>query len=54
MPDSWIVAACPLYGSKRRYLPTEIFRGTLSPLLSISNAIRRATVGEMKRAIEGE
>ena len=30
MPDSWIVAECPLCGSKRRYLPTEIFRGSLS------------------------
>ena len=30
MPDSWIVAECPLCGQKRRYLPTEIFRGTLS------------------------
>jgi hypothetical protein len=30
MPDSWIVADCPLCGSKRRYLPTEIFRGSLS------------------------
>ena len=27
MPDSWIVAACPLCETRRRYLPTEIFRG---------------------------
>jgi len=30
MPDSWIVATCPLCGAKRRYLPPEIFRGSLS------------------------
>src|ERR1035441_4415549 len=30
MPDSWIVADCPLCGTRRRYLPTEIFRGALS------------------------
>jgi hypothetical protein len=33
MPDSWIVAQCPLCGQKRRYLPNEIFRGRLSHLL---------------------
>ena len=30
LPDSWIVAACPLCGEQRRYLPAEIFRGRLS------------------------
>ncbi len=30
MPDSWIVAECPLCDEKRRYLPTDIFRGRLS------------------------
>ncbi len=30
MPDSWIIAVCPLCGQKRRYLPTDIFRGRLS------------------------
>ena len=30
LPDSWIVAACPLCGQHRRYLPSEIFRGNLS------------------------
>ncbi len=30
MPDTWIVAACPLCGHKGRYLPSEIFRGNLS------------------------
>ncbi len=30
MPDNWIVAACPLCGQRRRYLPSEIFRGSLS------------------------
>jgi hypothetical protein len=30
MPDSWIIANCPLCGQKRRYLPTDIFRGRLS------------------------
>jgi hypothetical protein len=30
MPDTWIAAKCPLCGEKRRYLPSEIFRGRLS------------------------
>jgi hypothetical protein len=30
MPDSRIVADCPLCGEKRRYLPADIFRGRLS------------------------
>lgn len=30
MPDSWIVARCPLCGEIRHYLPSEIFRGKLS------------------------
>jgi flavoprotein len=30
MPDTWILADCPLCGQKRRYLPTDIFRGSLS------------------------
>ncbi|WP_058186189.1 hypothetical protein [Terracidiphilus gabretensis] len=33
MPSSWIIAACPLCQEKRRYLPTEIFRGRLSQKL---------------------
>jgi hypothetical protein len=27
MPAAWIVADCPLCHEKRRYLPTDIFRG---------------------------
>jgi hypothetical protein len=30
MPDTWIVAECPLCGVRRRYLPPDIFRGRLS------------------------
>ena len=30
MPDSWIVADCPLCGERRAYLPADIFRGRLS------------------------
>ena len=30
MPDTWIMAKCPLCHEKRRYLPAEIFRGRLS------------------------
>ena len=33
MPDTWIVAECPLCGQRRSYLPPEIFRGRLSHLL---------------------
>jgi len=45
MPDSWIVADCPLCGTKRRYLPTEIFRGMLSHLLFIMSTTRRSALG---------
>jgi hypothetical protein len=34
MPDTWIVAVCPLCGESRHYLPTDIFRGRLSVLLA--------------------
>ena len=30
MPDSWIIADCPLCGARRRYLPADIFQGRLS------------------------
>jgi hypothetical protein len=30
MPDTWIVADCPLCGERRAYLPGDIFRGRLS------------------------
>ena len=30
MPDTWIVAVCPLCGDRRRYLPADLFRGKLS------------------------
>ena len=30
MPDSWIIAECPLCRQPRRYLPTDIFQGRLS------------------------
>jgi hypothetical protein len=33
LPDTWIVAACPLCGERRRYVPSEIFRGRLSDRL---------------------
>ena len=41
MPASWIVAQCPLCGDKRRYLPSDIFRGRLSKQLT-SLPARRA------------
>jgi hypothetical protein len=34
LPDTWIVAQCPLCGERRRYLPSEIFRGRLSQRLT--------------------
>jgi hypothetical protein len=33
MPDTWIVAVCPLCGHRWSYLPPDIFRGRLSHLL---------------------
>jgi hypothetical protein len=40
MPDTWIVAECPLCRSKRRYLPPEIFRGALSCRLRFQHVRR--------------
>jgi hypothetical protein len=45
MPDNWIVAECPLCCQRRRYLPSEIFRGALSHLLSVKNLSRRSAHG---------
>ena len=46
MPDTWIIAVCPLCGERRRYLPTEIFRGNLSARLDDRSpaTARRRTV----------
>ncbi len=30
MPSYWIVAECPLCGEKRRYLPSDVFRGRVA------------------------
>jgi hypothetical protein len=30
MPDTWIIADCPLCGASRRYLPADIFQGRIS------------------------
>jgi len=35
LPDTWIVADCPLCREKRRYLPADIFRGILSRHLTV-------------------
>jgi len=45
IPDSWVIAECPLCGQKRRYLPPEIFRGMLSHLLSNRDMMRGAYRG---------
>ena len=34
MPDTWIIAGCQLCGARRRYLPADIFRGSMSPKLA--------------------
>ena len=44
MPDSWIIVGCPLCGASRRYLPADIFRGSLSHKLPVgprSSEVRR-------------
>jgi hypothetical protein len=38
MPDTWVIAVCPLCRSKRRYLPNEIFRGRVSAQLARSDS----------------
>ena len=40
MPDTWIVTDCPLCGSRRAYLPPDIFRGRLSHLLFTRKPVR--------------
>jgi len=30
MPDDWIIAKCPRCGEKRRYVPADIFQGSVS------------------------
>jgi hypothetical protein len=30
MPDTWIIADCPLCDDRRLYLPADVFRGRLS------------------------
>jgi hypothetical protein len=40
MPDTWIVADCPLCGDRRAYLPPDIFRGRLSHLLLMSKPVK--------------
>jgi hypothetical protein len=35
LPDTWIVAACPLCGVRRSYLPADIFRGKLWHRLTV-------------------
>jgi hypothetical protein len=40
MPDTWIIAVCPLCGEKRAYLPPDIFRGRLSHLLLSKKPVR--------------
>jgi len=39
MPDTWIVAECPLCRERRRYLPPDIFRGRLSHRLGKKPAL---------------
>jgi hypothetical protein len=34
IPDTWIIAQCSLCGERWRYLPSNIFRGHLSPKLA--------------------
>ena len=45
MPDTWIIAECPLCGQKRRCLPSEIFRGNLSARLDARPSAGRRTAG---------
>jgi hypothetical protein len=45
MPDSWVVAECPLCGAKRKYLPTDIFRGRLSHKIAVGRKLVKSQVG---------
>lgn len=44
MPDTWIIAECPLCGERRLYLPTDIFRGRLSHRLRTLNASKKTNL----------
>ena len=54
MPGSWIIAECPLCGQRRRYLPTDIFQGRLSQLVTKLCRTGGKKWGEMRRAIARE
>jgi hypothetical protein len=55
MPDSWIIAMCPLCGEQRRYLPIDIFQGRLShDFLAKFRQMGGEQMGEMKRVIARE
>ena len=55
MPDSWIVAACPLCGTRRRYLPNRDISGSTVTQISWWAASHGgALMGEMRRAIARE
>jgi hypothetical protein len=45
MPDAWIVAECVLCGAKRKYLPTDIFRGRLSHKIAVGRKLVKSQVG---------
>jgi hypothetical protein len=45
LPDTWIVAQCSLCRERRRYLPSEIFRGRLSQRLTAPPAVGLASRG---------
>ena len=45
MPDTWIVAECVLCGAKRKYLPTDIFRGLLSHKIAVGRKLVKSQVG---------
>jgi len=62
LPDSWIIAACPVCKEKRRYFPAQIFRGQLSDgydqgvpeakLCLIPTAISRTSAAQSSILIE--
>jgi hypothetical protein len=51
MPDTWIVAKCLLCGEKRRYLPSEIFKGqAVAPAWTETCKVSGVSLmGELKR-----
>jgi len=54
MPDTWIIADCPLCGVKRRYMPADVSEASCRTGRLSGRPDREQVMGEMRRAIARE